>query len=93
MKVHVADHPLISHKLTVLRDEKLIHLFRHLVEELVTLLSYEATREVKVEPKEIKTPVSPTIGVAMSKPTPVVSSNSARRSWHARRHGQVNAKC
>ena len=73
MKVHVADHPLISHKLTVLRDEKTDSpTFRHLVEELVTLLSYEATREVKIEPKQIKTPVSPMTGVAMSKPTPVV---------------------
>ena len=73
MKVHVADHPLISHKLTVLRDEKTESpTFRHLVEELVTLLSYEATREVKIQPKEIKTPVSPMTGVAMSKPTPVV---------------------
>ena len=60
MKVHVADHPLIAHKLTVLRDEKTDSpTFRHLVEELVTLLSYEATREVKVVPKSIKTPVSP----------------------------------
>ena len=73
MKVHVADHPLIAHKLTVLRDEKTDSpTFRHLVEELVTLLSYEATREVKVVPKVIKTPVSPMTGVEMTKPTPVV---------------------
>ena len=73
MKVHVADHPLIAHKLTVLRDEKTDSpTFRHLVEELVTLLSYEATREVKVVPKAIKTPVSPMTGVEMTKPTPVV---------------------
>ena len=73
MKVHVADHPLIAHKLTVLRDEKTDSpTFRHLVEELVTLLSYEATREVKVIPKDIKTPVSPMTGVQMTKPTPVV---------------------
>ena len=73
MKVHVADHPLISHKLTVLRDEKTDSpTFRHLVEELVTLLTYEATRDVKIEAKQIKTPVAPMIGVAMAKPTPVV---------------------
>ena len=73
MKVHVADHPLIAHKLTVLRDEKTDSpTFRHLVEELVTLLSYEATREVKVVPKSIRTPVSPMTGVEMTKPTPVV---------------------
>ena len=73
MKVHVADHPLIAHKLTVLRDEKTDSpTFRHLVEELVTLLSYEATREIKVTTKNIKTPVAPMTGVSMAKPTPVV---------------------
>ena len=50
MKVHVADHPLITHKLTVLRDERTDSpTFRHLVEELVTLLAYEATRDVRTE--------------------------------------------
>ena len=73
MKVHVADHPLIAHKLTVLRDEKTDSpTFRHLVEELVTLLSYEATREIKVTTKEIKTPVAPMTGITMAKPAPVV---------------------
>ena len=48
MKVHVANHPLISHKLTVLRDETTDSpTFRRLVEELVTLLAYEATRDVR----------------------------------------------
>jgi outer membrane receptor protein involved in Fe transport len=43
MKVHVANHPLINHKLTVLRDERTDSpTFRRLVEELVTLLAYEA---------------------------------------------------
>ena len=58
MKVHVANHPLISHKLTVLRDEKTDSpTFRRLVEELVTLLAYEATRDVKTTTVTIKTPV------------------------------------
>jgi uracil phosphoribosyltransferase len=73
MKVHVANHPLISHKLTVLRDERTDSpTFRHLVEELVTLLAYEATREVRTESVEIKTPVTKTMGVKLASPTPVV---------------------
>ena len=73
MKVHVADHPLITHKLTVLRDEKTDSpTFRHLVEELVTLLAYEATRDVKMESVEIKTPVAPMTGTKMAKPKPIV---------------------
>ena len=58
MKVHVADHPLISHKLTVLRDERTDSpTFRLLVTELVTLLAYEATRDVRTKTISIKTPV------------------------------------
>ncbi|MGN6219143.1 MAG: uracil phosphoribosyltransferase, partial [Microbacterium sp.] len=45
MRLHVADHPLITHKLTVLRDQRTPSpVFRQLTEELVTLLAYEATR-------------------------------------------------
>ncbi|HEY9275678.1 MAG TPA: uracil phosphoribosyltransferase [Candidatus Nanopelagicaceae bacterium] len=73
MKVLVADHPLITHKLTVLRDKETnSQVFRHLVEELVTLLAYEATREVKIHPVEIVTPVAPMKGAMLASPRPVV---------------------
>ena len=73
MKIHVANHPLISHKLTVLRDEKTNSpTFRQLVEEIVTLLAYEATREVKTHPVTIKTPVATTTGVELDQPPVVV---------------------
>ena len=73
MKVLVVDHPLVTHKLTVLRDKTTnSQVFRHLVEELVTLLSYEATRDVKTHPVEIETPVAKTKGAILSTPTPVV---------------------
>ncbi len=73
MRVHVADHPLITHKLTVLRDERTPSpVFRQLTEELVTLLAYEATRNVKVTPVEITTPVKNTMGVKISEPRPIV---------------------
>jgi uracil phosphoribosyltransferase len=73
MKVHVANHPLISHKLTVLRDEKTDSpTFRRLVEELVTLLAYEATRDVRTTTVKIKTPVTETTGLKMAEPRPVV---------------------
>ena len=73
MKVHVANHPLISHKLTVLRDERTDSpTFRLLVEELVTLLAYEATREVRTKTIKIKTPVAETSGLVLAEPRPVV---------------------
>jgi uracil phosphoribosyltransferase len=73
MRVHVADHPLIAHKLTMLRDETTPSpTFRALAEELVTLLAYEATRHVRVEPVRVTTPVAQTEGLALSTPKPLV---------------------
>jgi uracil phosphoribosyltransferase len=73
MQVHVADHQLISHKLTYLRDKRTDSpTFRRLVDELVTLLAYEATREVRVEPFAIETPVGPTTGIKLARPKPLV---------------------
>ncbi len=73
MQVHVADHPLISHKLTVLRDRTTDSpTFRRLADELVTLLAYEATRDVRVEPVDVTTPVADTRGVKLSEPRPLV---------------------
>jgi uracil phosphoribosyltransferase len=73
MQVHVADHPLISHKLTVLRDKRTDSpTFRRLADELVTLLAYEATRDVRVEPVDVETPVAKTTGLRLSDPRPLV---------------------
>ncbi|HEX7405409.1 MAG TPA: uracil phosphoribosyltransferase [Candidatus Nanopelagicaceae bacterium] len=73
MKVHVVDHPLISHKLTMLRDKRTASpTFRRLVEELVTLLAYEATRDVRTELVSITTPVAETQGLKMAEPGPMV---------------------
>jgi uracil phosphoribosyltransferase len=73
MRVHIADHPLITHKLTVLRDKNTPSpVFRQLVEELVTLLAYEATRDVKVDRVVIETPVTSADGVKLSRPRPII---------------------
>ncbi|HEX7537574.1 MAG TPA: uracil phosphoribosyltransferase [Dermatophilaceae bacterium] len=73
MRVHIADHPLIAHKLTALRDKNTdTPTFRRLADELVTLLAYEATREVRVEAVDIETPVAPTRGIKLASPKPLV---------------------
>ncbi|ROS25515.1 uracil phosphoribosyltransferase [Rathayibacter sp. PhB127] len=73
MRVHVADHPLITHKLTVLRDKRTPSpTFRQLAEELMTLLAYEATRGVRTRTVTIETPVTTTTGLALSDPQPLV---------------------
>lgn len=73
MRLHVADHPLVAHKLTVLRDvDTPSPIFRQLTEELVTLLAYEATRDIRTEQVEIDTPIAHTTGVALAEPRPIV---------------------
>jgi uracil phosphoribosyltransferase len=73
MRVQVVDHPLVAHKLTALRQQETDSpTFRRLADELVTLLAYEATREVRVEPVDIVTPVAPTTGVRLASPKPLV---------------------
>ncbi|NMR18633.1 uracil phosphoribosyltransferase [Cellulomonas fimi] len=73
MRLHVADHPLVAHKLTVLRNQDTESpTFRLLVDELVTLLAYEATREVRTEPHSITTPVAETVGTKIAGPRPLV---------------------
>jgi len=73
MRIHVADHPLVAHKLTTLRDERTDSpTFRSLTDELVTLLAYEATRDVRVDEVTIRTPVAETVGTKMATPKPLV---------------------
>ena len=67
MEIRVIEHPLVDHKLTKLRDRHTEQpTFRRLVEELVTLLAYEATRGVRVTECQIETPVAPTIGTKLA---------------------------
>src|ERR1700684_3448805 len=73
MQTLVVDHPLIVHKLTTLRDERTDSpTFRRLTDELVTLLAYEATREVRVQPEVVQTPVGEAGGVKLALPPPLV---------------------
>ena len=73
MKIHVAAHPLITHKVTILRDESTpSSIFRDLVSEIVTLLAYEATRNLKTVPVTVQTPVASTQGEVIAKPDAVV---------------------
>jgi uracil phosphoribosyltransferase len=73
MQTLVIDHPLVAHKLTALRDAATeTATFRRLTDELVTLLAYEATREMRVQPASVQTPVGPADGVKLARPVPLV---------------------
>ena len=58
-KVCVFDHPLIQHKLSILRDERTsVKEFRELISEIAMLMCYEATRDLPLEEVDVQTPVA-----------------------------------
>lgn len=60
--VFVFDHPLIKHKISILRDKNTgMKEFRELVEEITTMMTYESMRDVELVPVEIETPLEKTI--------------------------------
>ncbi|MFA6809129.1 MAG: uracil phosphoribosyltransferase [Eubacteriales bacterium] len=66
-KVCVLDHPLIQHKLSLIRDENTSSKeFRNLVEEVAMLMAYEVTRDFPLEDVNVKTPVAPCIAKKIS---------------------------
>ena len=61
-KVHIVSHPLVAHKLTILRDKRTSTKdFRELVSEIGMLLTYEATRDLPLTEKEVETPICKTM--------------------------------
>ncbi|WP_028543903.1 uracil phosphoribosyltransferase [Paenibacillus taiwanensis] len=60
-KLVICDHPLIQHKVTLIRDKRTnTKDFRELVDEVATLMAYEITRELKLETITVETPVATT---------------------------------
>lgn len=62
----VIDHPLVLHKLTLLRDRATsTKSFKELVDEIAMLMAYEATRDLALEPTSVDTPLETTVGWAV----------------------------
>jgi uracil phosphoribosyltransferase len=61
--VHLVDHPLVQHKLTLMRrKDASTASFRRLLNELATLMAYEVTREMPMQEIEVETPLETTVG-------------------------------
>ena len=66
-KVYVMEHPLVQHKVTMLRDKNTSTKdFRELAEEISLLMAYEVTRDLPLEDVEVETPLCKTIAKAVS---------------------------
>jgi uracil phosphoribosyltransferase len=73
MRTLLADHPLVAHKLTMLRAASTDSAtFRTLTDELVTLLAYEATRDIRVDEVAVTSPVAVANGVRVADPKPLI---------------------
>ncbi len=67
MQVHVVDHPLAAVQLTTLRDERTTHVqFRPAMDQLASILIYEATRDFPTMPVTVTTPLATTAGVRLA---------------------------
>ncbi len=65
--LHIVDHPMIQHKLTIMRDKNTsTKIFRELLNEIALLLGYEVTRDFPLEDYEIETPLQPFVGKKIS---------------------------
>ena len=63
----IVRHPLVQHKLTILRDRKTsTKTFKELVEEIAMLMAYEATAGLPLEPVQVETPLETTTGWQLS---------------------------
>ncbi len=59
-KLHVIDHPLVQHKLSLMRDKDTgTKDFRELLQEVATLMAYEVTRDLPLKEIEVQTPIGP----------------------------------
>lgn len=71
--VAVYDHPLIQHKLTILRDRRTGHeQFRQLLNQIAGLMAFEVSRHLAVREIEVETPVAHTTGTELAEPTTIV---------------------
>jgi uracil phosphoribosyltransferase len=70
--VHVVGHPLVQHKLTLMRDKTVSTKgFRQLMNEIGMLLAYEVTRDLPLEMVEVETPLAKTMAPAIAGKKPV----------------------
>ncbi len=65
--LHIVQHPLIDHKMTILRKKETSSMeFRQIVNEISSLMAYELTRDLETEEVKIETPIAPTTGKMIS---------------------------
>ncbi len=82
--LHIVDHPLIKHKLSIMRNKDTgPKEFRELLNEITLLLTYEASRNLPTIEVEVETPLTITKGEMVEDKKNNHCTNSSSRSWNA----------
>src|SRR5688500_2111257 len=82
MPLHVSQHPLVAHKLAILRDKTTEpKKFRELVRELTWLLGYEAMADLATRPEQIETPLEPMTAARLEPKVGLIPSCARASAW------------
>ena len=93
-KVVVMDHPLIQHKIGIIRrTETSSKEFREMIGEIAMLMCYEATRDLKLEEVEIETPITKMTAKELAGKKLDCSTDSPCRPWNGRRYAGNDSGC
>jgi uracil phosphoribosyltransferase len=80
--VYESSHPLVKHKLTILRDKSTKpKKFRELIREIAILLAYEATRDLALAPTSVETPMGMAVGAFLQEQIGLVPVLRAAWAW------------
>lgn len=92
--VHIINHPLVQHKLTIVRDKNTgTKAFRELVDEIATLMAYEITRDMELEDFEVETPIQKMTAKTLTGKKIRRCSDLTRRSRYAGRYLKIDPSC
>lgn len=88
------DHPLVQHKISMLRKKTTgTNEFRTLVEEIATLMGYEALRDLPLEDVEVETPIETCMTPMLAGKKLAIGSDPARRSRNGKRCSLPRSVC
>ena len=92
--VFIMDHPLIQHKISMLRNKNTgTNEFRKLIEEIAVLMGYEALRDLPLEDVEIETPIEKCKSPMIAGKKLAVVPGTSCRTWYGKRYHNAGSVC
>lgn len=92
--VFIMDHPLIQHKISMLRNKNTgTNEFRKLIEEIAVLMGYEALRDLPLEDVEVETPIETCMSPMIAGEKLAIVPGTSCRSWYGEWHYHTGSFC